>query len=123
VDATHAPPDQLPLAQAVLAYRSPYLVASDRGRLNGSPRSLTPLYLERDAQAISVIRLLTVGWRVLTLLAGLSAGHPKRATARPTTERRLTRVAGVPLTLIRKGAAGGIIGRPSHASNGVFSRS
>jgi hypothetical protein len=61
---------------------------------------------------------LSVGWRVLTrlelvvrqrlaaartVLVGLYAGHPKRATARPTTERLLKRVEGLTLTLIREG--------------------
>jgi hypothetical protein len=65
-----------------------------------------------------LIRLLSVGLRVLTLLefvvrqrlaaarttlAGLYAGNPKRATARPTTERRLNRVAGLTLTIMREG--------------------
>jgi transposase len=43
VYATNAPSDQLPLAQAVLAYRSQYLVESDIGRLKGHPLSLTPM--------------------------------------------------------------------------------
>jgi transposase len=43
VYATHAPSEQLSLAQAVLAYRSHYLVESDMGRLKGYPVSLTPM--------------------------------------------------------------------------------
>ena len=38
-----------------------------------------------------------------TRLAGLYAGNPKRATARPTTERLLKRFEGLPLTIIREG--------------------
>ena len=68
--------------------------------------------------ATGLIRLLSVGWRVLTLLecvvrqrlaaertvlAGRYAGHPKRATAHPTTERLLARVEGLTLTIIREG--------------------
>jgi transposase len=68
VYATNAPPEQLSLAQAVPAYRSQYLVESDIGRLKGHPLSLTPLYLQRDDHAIGLIRLLSVGLRVLTLL-------------------------------------------------------
>jgi transposase len=104
--------------QAVLAYRSPYLVASDMGRLKGHPWSLTPMDLERDDHATGLIRLLSMGLRVLTwlecvvrprlaaartVLIGLYTGNPKRATARPTTERRLTRVEGLTLTSIREG--------------------
>ncbi len=66
--ATHAPSDQRSRAQAVLAYRSQYLVETDFGRLKGHPLSVTPLYLERDDHATGLIRLLSVGLRVLTLL-------------------------------------------------------
>jgi len=118
VYATNAPAAQLSLAQAVLAYRSQYLVESDMGRLKGHPLSLTPMYLQRDDHATGLIRLLSVGWRVLTrlefvvrqrlaaartTLAGLYAGNPQRATARPTTERLLKRVEGLTLTIIREG--------------------
>jgi transposase len=118
VYATHVPAEPLSLVQAVLAYRSPYLVASDMGRLKGHPWSLTPMYLERDDHAPGLIRLLSVGWWVLTWLAcvvrqrlaaawtvwiGLYTGNPKRATARPTTARLLKRVEGLTLTIIREG--------------------
>jgi transposase len=118
VYATNAPLAQLALSLAVQAYRSQYLVESDMGRLKGRPLSLTPMYLERDDHATGLIRLLSVGLRVLTLLefvvrrrlaaartalAGLYAGNPKRATARPTTERLLERFEGLTLTIIREG--------------------
>jgi transposase len=118
VYATNAPAEQLSLAQAVLAYRSQYLVESDIGRLKGHPLSLTPRYLERDDHATGLIRLLSIGLRVLTLLefvvrqrlaadrtvlAGVYTGNPKRATARPTTERLLNRFKGLTLTIIREG--------------------
>jgi transposase len=118
VYATNVPAEQLSLAQAVLAYRNQYLVESDMGRLKGHPLSLTPMYLERDDHATGLIRLLSVGLRVLTVLefvvrqrlaaaqtvlTGLYAGNPKRATARPTTERLLKRFEGLTLTIIREG--------------------
>jgi transposase len=118
VYATNAPPEQLSLAQAVLAYRSQYVVENDIGRLKGHPLSLTPMYLERDDHVIGLIRLLSVGLRVLTLvefvvrqrlaatrttLAGLYAGNPKRTTARPTTEHLLKSLEGLTLTIIREG--------------------
>jgi transposase len=118
VYATNAPPAQLSLAQAVRAYRSEYLVERDMSRLKGQPLSLTPMYLERDDHVTGLIRLLSVGLRVLTLLefvvrqrltaertglAGLYDGNPKRATARPTTERLLQRFQGLTLTIIREG--------------------
>jgi transposase len=118
VDATNAPAEPLSLAQAVLAYRSPYLVESAIGRLQGHPLSLTPMDLQRDDHATGLIRLLAVALRVLTrlelvgrqrlaakrtTLAGLYVGNPKRATTRPTTERLLTCFEGLTLTLIREG--------------------
>jgi transposase len=118
VYATNAPPAQLALSQAVLAYRREYLVERDMGRLQGRPLSLTPMSLERDEHATGLIRLLSVGLRGLTrlefvvrrrlaaartVLAGLYAGNPQRATARPTTERLLERFQGLTLTIIREG--------------------
>jgi len=38
-----------------------------------------------------------------TALTGLYAGNPKRATARPTTERLLKSFEGLTLTIIREG--------------------
>jgi transposase len=118
VYATNMPPEQLSLAQAMLAYRSQYLVESDISRLKGHPLSLTPMYLQRDEHVIGLIRLLSLALRVLTLvefvvrqrlaaagtvLAGLYASNPKQATARPTTERLLKSFEGLTLTIIREG--------------------
>ena len=61
VYATTQPADQLSLAQAVLAYRSEYLIERDMGRLKGRPLSLTPMYLERDDHATGLIRLRRSG--------------------------------------------------------------
>jgi len=117
VYATNAPPQQLPLTRAVLAYRSEYVIERGFGRLKGKPLSLTPMYLQRDDHATGLIRLLTIGLRVLTLLefvvrrrlaaqdselAGLYAGNPKRATARPTAERLLEAFQEVTLTIIQE---------------------
>jgi transposase len=88
------------------------------GRLKGRPLSLTPMYLEREDHATGLIRLLSLGVRVLTLLefgvrqrlataktllAGLYVGNPKRATAHPTAERLLEAFQGLTLTFIREG--------------------
>lgn len=115
VYATNQPVDQLPLAQAVLAYRDEYLVEHGLGRLKGQPLSLTPMYLERDDHATGLIRLLSIALRVLCLLefvvrrrlaqenatlVGLYAGQPKRATARPTAERLLEAFKNITLTRI-----------------------
>jgi transposase len=120
VYATNQPARQLSLSQAVLAYRAEYLVEHGFGRLKGKPLALTPLYLDSDARVTGLIRLLTIGLRVLTLrefgarrqlhaegqkLAGLYAGNPTRAPARPTTELMLRAFEG--LTLIRLNAGDG----------------
>jgi len=113
--STNQPAEQLSLAQAVWAYRSEYLVERSLGRLKGRPLSLTPMYVQRDDHATGLIRLLSIALRVLTLLefvgrrqlasaqvklAGLYAGNPKRATARPTAERMLETFQEITLPLI-----------------------
>jgi transposase len=118
VYATTQPPEELSLQESVLAYRHEYLVERAMGRLKGRPLSLTPMYLERDDHATGLLRLWSIGLRVLTLLefgirrrltmakialAGLYVGNPKRATAHPTAERLLEAFQGLTLTLIREG--------------------
>ena len=117
VYATNAPAEQLSLTQAVLAYRHEYIIERSFGRLKGKPLSLSPMYLQRDDHATGLIRLLTIGLRVLTLLefvvrrrlaaegsqlAGLYAGNPKRATARPTAELLLKAFKEITLTIIQE---------------------
>jgi len=118
VYATNDP--RLGQAEAVWAYRSQYVLERSFGRLKGQPLSLTPMYLQRDDHATGLLRLLSLGLRVLILLefvvrrqlaqeaatlAGLYAGNPKRATARPTAERLLE--AFQDITLTRVGFPGG----------------
>jgi len=88
------------------------------GRLQGKPWALTPLDLDSAARVTGLMRRLTLGLRVLTWLdfsarrhlheegtkvAGLDAGTPTRATARPTTELRLRAFAGLTLIRLRVG--------------------
>jgi transposase len=113
--STNQPVEQLSLEQAVLAYRSEYLVERSLGRLKGRPLSLTPMYVQRDDPATGLIRLLSIALRVLTLvefgvrrqlaaeaatLAGLYAGNAKRETARATAERLLEAFQEVTLTVV-----------------------
>ena len=112
---TNQPPEQLSFEQAVLAYRQEYLVERSFGRLKGRPLSLTPMYVHRDEHATGLIRLLSIGLRVLTLLeyvvrrqlaaqgeklAGLYAGNAKRETDRPTAERLLEAFQEMTLTVV-----------------------
>jgi transposase len=118
VSVTTDPSAQLSLQEAVLAYRNESLVERAMGRLKGRPLSLTPMSLEREDHATGVIRLLSLGLRVLTrlefgvrrhlaaaktTLAGLYVGNPQRATAHPTAERLLEAFQGLTLTIIREG--------------------
>ncbi len=98
----HSEPN-LSLADAVKAYRDEYLMERGFDRLKGFPLSLTPIYLQREDHIKGLIRLLSIGLRVLTLLefqvrrglnsskqklSGLYAGNTKRKTSRPTAEQR-----------------------------------
>lgn len=120
VYATDRSAAEFGLQQAVLCYREEYLVEQSFGRLKGAPLSLSPLYLHRDDHAVGLVRLLSLGVRVLALLeyvvrqklaaaaaelAGLYAGQPKAATSRPTTERLLRAFVGVTLTKIEQAGA------------------
>ncbi len=118
VYATNHAHEVLPLEQAVLAYREEYLVEHGFGRLKGQPLSLSPMYLHSDQRATGLIRLLSIGLRILTLLewscrqrlaeskatvAGLYAGNPKRTTARPTAEALLGAFKHIHLSLVTIG--------------------
>jgi transposase len=118
VYATNHTADQLSLQQAVFAYREQYRVERNFGRLKGTPLSLRPTYLADDQRVTGLIRLLSLGLKVLTLmesevrealadqetaLAGLYQGNPKRATARPTAERLLEAFENITLTRVTMG--------------------
>ncbi len=118
VYVTNHPTAELPLEQAVLAYREEYLVEHGFGRLKGKPLSLSPMYVQSDQRATGLVRLLSIGLRVLTLLefrvrqrlsdqqdhlAGLYAGNPKRTTPRPTAEALLGAFQGIHLSIVTLG--------------------
>jgi transposase len=118
VYVTNQPQDVLPLEKAILAYREEYLVERGFGRLKGKPLSLSPMYLQNDERATGLIRLLSIGLRILTLiehrvrqtlrdlkekLPGLYAGNPKRTTDRPTAEAMLQAFKGIYLSAVTLG--------------------
>jgi len=103
------------LDDAVWAYREEYQIERGFGRLKGKPLSLMPMYLMRDDHATGLVRLLTIGLRVLTLLefvvrralaetkdslVGLYKGQPTRKTPRPTAEALLRAFEGITLTVV-----------------------
>jgi len=118
VYVTNQPAAALPLDKAILAYREEYLVERGFGRLKGKPLSLSPMYLQSDERATGLVRLLSIGLRMLTLikqrvrqrlaetneiLAGLYAGNTKRTTERPTAEAMLQAFKGIHLSLVSIG--------------------
>jgi transposase len=119
VYVTNQPAEQLSLEQAVLAYREEYLIERGFGRLKGRPLSVSPLQLTSEPRVKGLLRLLSLGLRVLCLLeyqvraqlteqqqslAGLYAGNPKRATRRPTSEALLKAFKGLHLTALSQQA-------------------
>lgn len=118
VYATNQPQEILPLEKAVWAYREEYLIERGFGRLKGKPLSLSPMYLQSDGRATGLVRLLSMGLRLLTLLEyqarqrladltdklpGLYAGNPKRVTDRPTAEALLQAFKGIYLSVVTLG--------------------
>ena len=76
------------------------------------------MYLEKDDHATGLVRLLSIGLRVLSLLehsvrsalkksntkiAGLYAGNPKRKTHRPSAPLILQAFSNIILTIIHDG--------------------
>lgn len=115
VYATNRSQDALDLTEAVVAYRDSYLIERSFARLKNAPLSLTPMYLQRDDHIKGLIRLLSIGLRVLTLLEwlvrsnlqsqerslkGLYPGNPQRATCRPTAEKLLGAFKNITLVTI-----------------------
>lgn len=113
--ATNAPAEELSLAEAVWAYRGAPRIERDFQRFKGRPLGIRPLYVQREDHPRGMVRLLSLGLRVLTLvehvvrealqtiaeaLSGLYAGNPKRQTARPTTEPLLKAFRGTTLTVV-----------------------
>jgi len=97
------------------AYHQQYRVERDFQRLKGRPLGISPMYLHRDGHRKGLIRLLTLGLRVLTVLEyvvrralaaqgkslyGLYEGNPKRGTRSPTAERLLRAFKGLPLSIV-----------------------
>ena len=120
VYATNAPSSELDLEKAVLAYRSEFIIEQGFRRLKDKPLSLTPLYLQREDYATGLVRLLSIGLRILTLLqflarrsldnagqtlSDLYPGNPKRSTRRPTAEKLLQAFCNINLTILHENSS------------------
>lgn len=116
---SNQPVEGLSLEQAVLAYRGEYIIERGFERLKGKPLSLRPMYLSKENRIVGLVRFLTLGLRVLSLLeykvreklaqqgaklAGLYEGNPRRATARPSSEKLLAAFEYITLSrVVQKG--------------------
>ena len=110
----------LSLSEAVLAYRQEYLIEHGFARYKGKTLGLTPIYLSSTTRIKGLIRLLSIGLRVLCLLeftvrealqkreeklSGIYKGNPKRATATPTAEMMLSTFRGISLMIMNLNGA------------------
>lgn len=111
---TNMPAEGLALAQAVRHYRGGWCLERGFHLVKDRPLGISPLYVTRDDQIMGLTHLLTLGWRLLTLvesqvrrglaeaqatLSGLYEGQPKRLTERPTATRLLKAFARAQITL------------------------
>jgi len=126
VSATDAPASRRAMDAVVPADRGQGVIERGFERLKGRPLSLAPVYLQKEAPGLGLIRLLSIALRVLCLvefgvrrglaateesLAGLYAGQPRRATTRPTSEALLRAFRGTNLVLLPSGP-----GPPRHVT-------
>lgn len=129
--ATNAPLERLSLTHVVLTYRGQIVQENVFRRLHGKFLSITPLYVQRDDHARGLIRLLTIGARLLALgdflarealaqqgaeLDGIYSGNPKRSTPRPTTERMLQAFEGINLLIFPAEEQDRLSGQSSNGS-------
>jgi transposase len=113
---TNMPATWLSLSQAVCHYRGGWCLERGFHQVKDRPLGLSPLFVWRDDQILGLTHLLTIGWRLLTLiesqvrhglaqagaaLSGLYEGQTQRVTDQPTARRLLKAFARAQLTLTR----------------------
>jgi transposase len=118
--ATNSNREQLPLEQAILAYRGQYTIEQGFARLKGCRLGVSPLFLKLDLHVTGLIHLLVIALRLMCLvqfvvrrqlaaaeiesdcqIKGLYKGQASRATAHPTTESMLAAFEGLSLMIER----------------------
>lgn len=96
--------------KAVLIYRHEYIIERRFNCLKNKPLNLTPLFLQKDNRIESLINVLLLALRVISLIEykvadnlekndkkveGLYAGNPKRKTSNPSMELILRVFSGI----------------------------
>jgi len=122
---TNATPKQLSLQEAVLCYRHEYRVERIFNRLK-SRGHIAPLFVKLNDQIEGLTYLLTLGVRVLTVMAfvlrrslqtdqtklpSLPPENKQKMTDKPTAERILKAFADVSLTIIKNAVGEEILRR------------
>lgn len=115
---TNAEAESLSLSQSVSYYRDQWLLERGYHRFKRGRLPALPIYLQTESRIVGLMFLLTIALRLFTLmefvvrrqllphtqtLAGLYAGNPKRATARPSTEQLLLAFGHINLYRSRDG--------------------
>jgi transposase len=115
VYVTNQAAEGLLLELAILAYREEYLVEHGFGRVIRKPLSLSAMDVQSDRRTTGLVRLLSIGLRILILLefqirqrladtheqlAGLYAGNLRPTTQRPTAEALLDAFKPIHVSII-----------------------
>ncbi|UUX92494.1 IS1634 family transposase [Methanoplanus endosymbiosus] len=115
VYATNKPDSSFSLEKVILAYRNQYIIEDKFHRLKNHPTSLDPMFLTRDDHIDGLIKLASLGLRVLVSiemkvhesldkngesLAGVYEYNPKKITKKPRAERMLKIFESVTLTIM-----------------------
>lgn len=111
IQVTNATAEQVSLADGVERYQGQWQPERGFHRWKGGEVPLVPLYLRDDDRIRGLVVMLGLALRLLTLMehvvrerlaeeeentvAGLYAGNPKRATARPTAEKMRRAFRGI----------------------------
>lgn len=115
VYATNKPESCFPLEKVVLAYRNQYIIEDKFHRLKNHPTSIDPMFLTRDDHIDGLIKLASLGLRVLVSietkvheslekngasLAGIYKYNSKKSTKKPRAERMLEIFEHITLTIM-----------------------